>query len=214
MDHRQLTERKTAEGYVLEELSEPEREEFEEHFFSCEECADEVKAAARFADNAKAVFGEDAAKVVAFPKPVRESPKSARWFRAVPWAATAAFAMLSSYQGFLVIPRLAGPQVASAVTLIEETRGELDQHVRRNGSFVPLRFDINTGQPSPRYVCELHKASGALVFTTEGDAPPEGQPMILLAPAAKLKPDSYILVVKRPGPAGSEVGRFSFVVDK
>src|SRR5262245_3118106 len=58
MDHQQAIKMHAAERYLLEELSEEERESFEDHYFSCTECADEVKAAFMFADNAKAVMAQ------------------------------------------------------------------------------------------------------------------------------------------------------------
>ncbi len=37
-----------AERYLLGELSAEEREKFEEHYFSCQQCADSVMAGATF----------------------------------------------------------------------------------------------------------------------------------------------------------------------
>ena len=42
-----------SERYLLDEMSQDERDQFEEHYFSCVECADEVRAVFAFADNAK-----------------------------------------------------------------------------------------------------------------------------------------------------------------
>jgi len=52
MDHATATLTGAAERYVLREMSEQERETYEEHFFSCPHCADEVSAASRFVENA------------------------------------------------------------------------------------------------------------------------------------------------------------------
>ena len=56
MDHNEALQLQAAEKYVLGELSPPLRDEFEEHFFECQECALDVKAAAGFVDNARAVW--------------------------------------------------------------------------------------------------------------------------------------------------------------
>jgi anti-sigma factor RsiW len=56
MDHNEALQLQAAEKYVLGELSQPLRDEFEEHFFECQECALDVKAAAGFADNASRVL--------------------------------------------------------------------------------------------------------------------------------------------------------------
>jgi anti-sigma factor RsiW len=56
MTHDEAIRVKAAEQYVLGELPLPIRDEFEEHFFDCEECALDVTAAAAFVDNARAAL--------------------------------------------------------------------------------------------------------------------------------------------------------------
>jgi putative zinc finger protein len=219
MDHREWADRKAAEGYVLDELSEVERDEFEDHFFGCEECAEEVRAAARFAANATAVFREDAEKVVPMPRPRPERPRNAGWQWAVAWAAAVAFAALSAYQSLVIIPRLSRPQVVAAITLLPATRGgEAAARAGKGAPFALLRFDINAGESFARYLCELRDASGAVVFSTEADPPAPGEPMTLLAPASKLAPGGHYALVlrgmKQPGEAGAEVDRYPFVFEK
>src|ERR1700730_4135521 len=61
MDHDYAIENHAAEQYLLGELTKPEWEEFEEHYFSCPECAEAVRTGAYFVDNAQAVLLERAA---------------------------------------------------------------------------------------------------------------------------------------------------------
>jgi len=44
MDHSEALRLQAAERYVLGELSPELREQYEEHYFTCEECASDVKA--------------------------------------------------------------------------------------------------------------------------------------------------------------------------
>jgi hypothetical protein len=53
MDHRDAIERGVVEKYLLNELSSPERDEFEEHYFDCRECAEDLRATAAFLDGAQ-----------------------------------------------------------------------------------------------------------------------------------------------------------------
>jgi Putative zinc-finger len=55
MDHIEALRLQAAEKYVLGDLPQLLRDEFEEHFFECQECALDVKAAAGFVDNARVV---------------------------------------------------------------------------------------------------------------------------------------------------------------
>jgi len=59
MDHKSAIENHTAERYLLGELNEVERDAYEEHFFSCMFCAEEVKLASEFIETAKKVVREE-----------------------------------------------------------------------------------------------------------------------------------------------------------
>jgi hypothetical protein len=59
MDHKQALETKALERYLLNEMRAAERDAFEEHYFSCRECASDLVTAAKFLDNAKPVLVED-----------------------------------------------------------------------------------------------------------------------------------------------------------
>ena len=58
MDHETAVQLQAAERYVLEEFSPKERADFEEHFFGCPGCADEVRSATILAANTKVVLKE------------------------------------------------------------------------------------------------------------------------------------------------------------
>jgi anti-sigma factor RsiW len=58
VDHQSAVERNLTEHYVLGELSPEEAEEFEEHFFDCEICAEDVRQASRARANLKEVLRE------------------------------------------------------------------------------------------------------------------------------------------------------------
>ena len=53
MDHQTAKSANLLEQYLLGELAEAERSAFEEHYFSCPACAEEVVTATKFLDNAR-----------------------------------------------------------------------------------------------------------------------------------------------------------------
>src|SRR5260370_42341234 len=61
MDHETAVRTGATERYLLGELTGEDREGFEEHYFMCPECAEDVRALTVFAANAKAVFRQEAA---------------------------------------------------------------------------------------------------------------------------------------------------------
>jgi len=61
MTHEQAVSTFASERYLLEEMTEPERTVFEEHYFSCVDCADDVRMGAVMSDGARAgLMGERA----------------------------------------------------------------------------------------------------------------------------------------------------------
>ena len=56
LDHLKATKRNVADRYVLGELSPAQREEFEEHYFECAECAEDVRAFMAISSNSRSVL--------------------------------------------------------------------------------------------------------------------------------------------------------------
>src|SRR4030095_16187946 len=52
-DHTFPDREHAAERYLLGEMSDADRERYEEHFFSCAECAEDVRTTAAFLDDAR-----------------------------------------------------------------------------------------------------------------------------------------------------------------
>jgi len=65
MDHDVVVREKMTEKYLLEELSPELRDQFEEHFFDCPDCALDVRAGSEFVTHSKSVLAERAEPVVA-----------------------------------------------------------------------------------------------------------------------------------------------------
>lgn len=213
MDHQQAIKMQAAERYLLEELSEEERESFEDHYFSCLECADEVKAAYTFADNARAVMADWPA-----PRAERRSFNFFDWLRPV-WVPAMAVLLLgvAVYQSAFVIPGLerqletaTAPRALPSVVARAATRGEPAIVVLSpNDQFVQVILDINTTQPVSSYSSQVYDESGNLRFTIPSAVPSGGGSLNLLLPASELKPGRYTIKV---GPSG--VDDYSFVVQR
>jgi hypothetical protein len=62
MDHETAVQTHASERYLLGEFSPDERDQFEEHFFTCPECAEDVRMATIFSANARAVFRDQSRK--------------------------------------------------------------------------------------------------------------------------------------------------------
>src|SRR5258708_28971374 len=155
MAHTEVVREKTTERYLLNELDPQVRDEFEEHYFSCPECALDVSAGFQFVEQSKAVLAENSG-----PSPVGVAPDLGRvhrgWFAWLrPAFAAPALALLlavAGYQSLVTVPRLLSelkqPQVLPAVSVNVGTWG--------GGGFPP---PITEGQgPLPFFRISPHRA--------------------------------------------------------
>ncbi len=85
MDHNVVVSQKMTERYLLNELDPKARDEFEEHYFDCPDCAADVHAGALFVEQSRIALESEQSKasVSARPaaSPVRTAaPASSGWF--------------------------------------------------------------------------------------------------------------------------------------
>jgi hypothetical protein len=233
MDHNQAIELQAAVKYVLGELSQVQREEYEEHYFDCAECAVDLQALATFADTTREVLRQEKASALAAdPVPVRGG--WLRWLQpvtAVP--AFAALLLIIAYQSTVTIPQLknkpspAATEIYSQTFLIQpsDTRRGNDASVNQsplevqpNEGFI-LQFDFNPSSTFPGYLCQLQDSSGRVLQQVA--VPPEKvkQELHLPVPAGLLRgPGVYSIVLLGADPVsnravkGSKLQYFTFKV--
>ena len=205
MDHQEALRLQVSERYVLGDLSSSEMEEFEEHFFTCTECAEDLRLVAVFQANARAVFGEQS------QRPPATSPAAARrpglgwwtWFRpvvAAPLAAAIALVCVVAYQNAVTIPRLenslneaTAPQSVPSFPL-KIARGDEPLAIPRQTHSFLLNFYLPQDIVLPQYTAEIQTASGARVqsFTLQHVA---GQPFAVLLRPSDFTSGAYVLKV-------------------
>ncbi len=206
MDHEDAVKTAAVERYLLGEMPAPERDAFEEHYFSCAVCGEEVRAGAVLA--------------AAMPDALRDPAPPRTAFRLWWWltpqlAATACAALLLAgvvvYQNVAVIPALLAPQSAAAmITLDGQTRAAGPKVAASD----PLVFQMALDGLGPvsRVRVELDAASGRKVREGELAAPAAGQPLAFFFPGS-LDPGHYRVII-REAPAGKEIAQSGFEVVK
>jgi hypothetical protein len=240
MEHLQAIQLKAAERYVLGELPSDLREQYEEHFFSCVECAEELSLAAAFVENSRAAMGsEPVMPPVRLPvSATAQRPAASGWLRAFlrPSFAVPVFAallLLVAYQTFLVIPRLKGtatqsvgvlttaaPQALASFSLItaDSRGGEPLTVTIALGQPFSLYFDIPPDERYSSYICEIVKSDGAAEFSLNISAEQAKNAVQLLIPSSSLGPGKHEVVVRGLGAQGSaagnatEVARYPFTL--
>lgn len=195
MDHNLAAETQAVERYLLGEMDPKERDSFEEHYFTCPECAKDVRAAARFRANAREVLRE--------PQPFERPEKERRsswwsWPSLVPMAASLAFSGVVWYQSNQL------PVIIGAVgqfEVHETTRGggnadnpEKLVRIPKGKGLVTLDFVIPADAPPALYDCKIADSAGKVAGTTIVDGKPGSKGNIWLN-REHLAPGLYTLTL-------------------
>lgn len=219
MLHQEALATKASERYLLGEMTEPERFDFEAHYFDCPACADEVRSGAKLARGIHAVCAEDEA-VRPIPAIVRDKPRRGwlSWLSPsslVPSTAAAALGCLAAWQGLVVIPSLqwaTNPQALAPVALRAAARGEeqvLD--VRRDKPVTALSLDINAAAPGENLKYDLLGPGGVVRYQDAAQVPPAGSSLIVFLPTSAIRESGAWQLVVR-GQRETEIARFPFSV--
>jgi hypothetical protein len=206
-EHRAAKESMAAERYVLDEMEPAERDAFEEHFFDCVECSNDVR------DESKIGAGVRTGAYVVTP--------ATHYTR---WAVAAGLVLAAGLAYQLMPPKPSrqhlgpAPSAATSTTLTEQvidlelTRAGETVHPIRGDQPVVLFFTIPPDHPKPAYVCELHDAAGATIgapqpVTSEQVSDPIRMP---LAPGV-LRSGRYNVVIR--GSDRQRIAEYPFTVD-
>ena len=225
MDHSEAVRLQAAEKYLLGELSPELREQYEEHYFECEECASDLKAAAAFTDGARELFRKERSQ--------REGRVHVGgwlgWLRpAIAAPALAALLLIVFYQRFVTIPKLQRQGVASMALQSADFVSLIGANSRSEGAKVfqvhrdrpaILEVDIPASGEFAGYICQLQDASGRTIHQSHVSAADAKSTVHLFLPKGALKPGQYSLAVlgesSSPANASSrnEVERLTFSVE-
>jgi hypothetical protein len=218
--HEQAGQTLAAERYLLDEMSNEQREAFEEHFFSCDECAGDLRAAAAMIQGAKEGLAGTAESGRVLTMPAARSPiQRPGWQRsvAIPWAAAASLACVLAYQSGWVVPSLrqeGSPLALVPVTLRPASRGAEALVTRRSPAApVSLAVEINEAPSAAEITYDLTTTEGRRVVSGRAPAPPPGTPLLLLLPSWTLSGSMhYILSVHDAAASGRLLGEYRFAV--
>src|SRR5260370_20161250 len=200
MDHDEAVRLQAAVRYVLGELSPSQRDEYEEHYFDCSECALDLKAAVTFVDASREVCRQEAEKV-GKKNLVPARGAWSGWFRpiiAVP--AFAALLLLIGYQNTVTIPRAkeeanrgAGQLFTSSFSLqMANTRGgeEVKIQVQPAETFA-LDFDFTPSRTFESYLCQLQDESGRSVLQVSLPGSSATKEAHFVVPPGLVRPGQY-----------------------
>jgi len=217
MDHDEAVRTNVTERYLLDELDPELRDQFEEHLFDCQDCALDVRAAAMFVEQSKAILSEHADAVpVRAPLPV---PKTSGWFAWLrPAFAVPVLALLLAvlgYQNFVTVPRLEqaanSPRVLPWASVNVSTRGATPTAVAaRPGEGFNLLVRIPPESRYASYRLDLYSPSGGLEWSRTIPAESAEETRSIYIPGANRTQGIYALAVQGITATGesSDLGRY------
>ena len=195
MTHEEAVSTLASERYLLEEMSEPERETFEEHYFSCVECADDVRAGGVMRDGVRAGLmneqtGHTVHDMAASAAWSRKNAGTRRWYQspAIPWAAAAALAVVAGYQALVPAPgrSIGQPMALAPITLRPASRGQEPKvSLARDTAVVTLAIDASSTVAGTDLAYAIRTAAGAPLVSGTVRAPQPGAPLLLLVPSSQ-----------------------------
>jgi hypothetical protein len=180
MDHNEAVRLQAAEKYMLGKLPKEQHAEYEEHYFDCLACAEELKATVAFMESARQAGREEAMEPDAAKRLAPAAPTAGGWFAwlrpafAVP--VLAALLLVIGYQNGVTIPRLKdsssspmGQIISSSFQLRGSVRGgnesgDAANKVRvRPGESFALNFDFTPTGTFSEYDWQLQNQAGRAV---------------------------------------------------
>jgi hypothetical protein len=209
MDHQRAIDQHLVEQYLLNEMSPELREEFEEHYFGCQECAAELRATAVFLDVARDEFTKTVPASSTSPSDAKPPKIRQSWlFLWKELFAVAAFAtclLVLIYQNVVVYPRLRNevaslekPEVLATVSLVNgNSRGGSIASVKAGGAqALLLLVDIPAQDRFSEYTCLLYSPDHQLLWTVKVSAQDAKDTVAIRVPFANRMDGIYSLAVK------------------
>jgi hypothetical protein len=223
MNHEKALETLAIEKYLLNEFTPEDRDDFEEHYFSCSECAQDVLAGAALLDHGKRVLQEEKSRS-AVRRPVA-MPAKRNWYS---WLRPAfAFPVMAMLLGVVVFQNLVQfPSMQRSLTAMNSpavlpsaylaggsVRGDGRVVVAKPDEIFQLTIDIpDTGNTA--HIAELYDAAGQKKWSL---GIPESSPNdgLSIRMPGDLPAGSYALVVKRAASSGTgELARYPFTLER
>jgi anti-sigma factor RsiW len=231
MEHKEAVRLNAAEKYLMGEMAEAQREEYEEHYFDCVACATELKATVAFLESAKDVVRQQVLLPVAANVASAEAGRD-RVERGAPggekrggffaWLAQPVFAgaacavllgavALAGYQNAVTIPQLKEslaeanaisiPNHFSLLAAGARGEGEVEVAVRPNEKF-DLDVDFPVMPLATGFVAQIQDALGNIRFAQPVSSEQAKSTVSVNVPGGVLPAGRYNLVILAQGTDG------------
>jgi hypothetical protein len=226
MDHNEAVRLQAAEKYVLGELPPSTREEYEEHYFDCAECAVDLKAAVAFVDASREILHPEKRQ----PVEIEQLRRPLLWWLK-PWIMVPTMAgllLLLGYQSFVTVPKIKEQAVSGAAQILfnsyslrgVNTAGEEGRTLSiQPGEAFLLNFDFVPTRSFTSYIGQLEDGAGHALLRLKISGENANREAHLRVPADLLHAGNYILAFYGDPDASGKInprndaGRLPFTVE-
>ncbi len=216
MDHKTAKTLQAAERYSLDELSDQEREQFEEHLFDCPVCSEQVRQNFTVTENLKQVFREGSLEAAHAAPAGRGGWQE--WLRLpslVPTFAALALAGFVVYQSANPGASETTAHVLPAASLLMPvSRGEAVpvQLIDPRSASLLLTFSVDALHPDS-FLCEFKSAAGKEILrVTTGPETAASFNLPIQVPA-RLFPAGRYQMILRPVSEPDSIKSYPFVLE-
>ncbi len=239
MNHHQAVSSHATERYLLDEMSEVEKFAFEDHYFDCAECADDVRAAVLVRDGVKggllatgeapatsasgaaaAPSANDVRRGIVHAMPQRSANVRTSWYRApaVPWAVAATLAVAVGLQTMTPTPGGSASdspalQALAPVTLRPASRGAVPAITVAGETPLTLALDVNAPETTTELAYELTGPDNQVALSGQVAAPAPGTPLFLLVSPSTFPAEGRYSLAVRDAARNELLGEYAFDVN-
>ena len=222
MDHDQAVKSQICEKYLLGELSPELRDAYEEHYFSCAECAMQLRSAAELIGASQQTL----ARTPAIGAKVHAVSKRGGWFKwlqpAIAIPVFASLLLLVGYQNFVTIPHLkqsVSPRVLPMFSLISaNTRGEtVPEFVAQPDEPLGLYVDVPVDATYSTYEIRLRDPNGKTIPLRSLSYAEAQKTQVVVVNPGKTAGNYSLIILGRAkseqGAGTAELARLQFTVE-
>ncbi|HEX4022333.1 MAG TPA: hypothetical protein VHX63_14405 [Acidobacteriaceae bacterium] len=204
MEHQDAIRLMAVEKYLLKELPSELRDDFEAHYFDCQECANDLRATAAFLDAAREQL-RIASVVKQTPAKARKRGFSLLWRPVFVVPALAASLFVIAYQNLVVYPRFTGeiaqlktPEVLPSLSLVGGTHrgGSIPAITVRPAQPFLLFVDVPTQDRFASYTCTLYSPSGVVAWQVQVSRQQAEDTVAIRVPAVYRMEGNYVVLVR------------------
>jgi hypothetical protein len=221
MKHEQAIQSQAVEAYLLNQMTPVERDAFEEHYFSCEICAEDLRMASQLMEDVRrwSATEPEPQRLAAAPMVPDRSSKwdLFAWLR--PQVATPAFATVlamfaaSFFHGTRLEMAMSEPIQVQRTVLMGQSRGVADGGAARRferGKEALFEFDAPMDAARNGLRAIARSSDGRDAFSIQLTEPEAGAPINIQVKRLDLAPGTYTLVLAED--SGVELERYPFQI--